>query len=99
MIARQAASVVSRIAIPALVLHALDDPLHSPDAGLQERSAGESLRSRWWRRSMEAIAPSSRRPMDGRAAAFQFVSQDCRHWAEATLVRYLMTVAGHADGG
>ena len=29
----------------------------------------------------------------------QFVPQNCRHWAEATLVRYLMAVAGHADGG
>jgi predicted alpha/beta-fold hydrolase len=91
------ARVVSRIAIPTLVLHAFDDPFIrmtpatrdalalNPAVALLETQRGGHCA--FLARTIVAPGPD-----------FQSVPQDCRHWAEATLVRFLMATAGHADG-
>jgi len=92
------ARVVSRIAIPTLVIHAVDDPfirltpdsrdalLGNPAVTLVETQHG-------------GHCAFLQKTKGTRGTALQFVSQNCRHWAEVTLVRYLMATAGHADGG
>ena len=96
----QAASarVVHRIAIPALVLHAVDDPfirlvpssrealLANPHVTLVETQHGGHCA--FLQKTNGTHAENS-----------GHVPQDCRHWAEATLVRYLMAVAGQDHGG
>jgi uncharacterized protein len=93
-----AARVVSTIAIPALVLHALDDPfirlmpesraalLANPAVTLVETRHGGHC-------AFLQKTNGSQRP------DASFVPHGCRHWAEATLVRYLMCTVGHFDGG
>ena len=92
------ARVVSRIAIPTLVIHAIDDPFIrmtpltrgmlaiNPAVALIETQHGGHCA--FLTRTISAPQPD-----------FQFVPRDCRHWAEATLIRFLMATAGHADGG
>jgi hypothetical protein len=92
------ARVVSRIAIPTLVIHAFDDPFIrmtpatrealalNPAVALVETQHGGHCA--FLTKTVGTLGPD-----------FQVVPQDCRHWAEATLVRFLMTTAGHADGG
>jgi len=92
-----AARVVSRIAIPALVIHALDDPfirltpqsraalLANPVITLVETNHGGHC-------AFLAKTPSAPEP------DLLSVPKDCRHWAEATLVRFLLATAGHTDG-
>jgi len=93
-----AARVVSDIAIPALVLHALDDPFiritpasrqalaSNPAVTLIETQHGGHCA--FLRAATPAVEPD-----------LFFVPANCRHWAEATLIRYLMVTAGHANGG
>jgi uncharacterized protein len=91
------ARVVARITIPALVLHALDDPFirltsesrlalrANPAVTLVETQHG-------------GHCAFLQKTNGNHATSFQFVPSNCRHWAEASLVRYLMVVAGHGDG-
>jgi uncharacterized protein len=93
-----AARVVSRIAIPTFVLHAFDDPFirmtpatrdalaSNPAVALVETQRGGHCA--FLQKTIGTPGPD-----------FLFVPQDCRHWAEATLVRFLMATAGHANGG
>ena len=92
-----AARVVSSIAVSTLVLHALDDPFirltavsaqtlrANPAVTLIETEHGGHCAFL----QKKGSAPRSESGL---------VPQDCRHWAEATLVRFLMTTAGHAVG-
>jgi predicted alpha/beta-fold hydrolase len=89
-----AARVVSRIAIPTLILNALDDPFirmmpetreklqRNPSVTLVETDHGGHC---------AFLAKAGQR---GTGAT----RQSSRHWAEATLVRFLLETAGHADG-
>jgi predicted alpha/beta-fold hydrolase len=84
------ARVVSRIEIPTLVLHALDDPFirMTPEtrAALAQNPAVEFVETR----------------SGGHCAFLAKTSKEfesARHWAEATLVRFLIATAGHGNGG
>ena len=70
------ARVVDRIAVPTLILHALDDPL---SASPETRAILANPHIRWSRRSTAATARFS--------AATR---GDEIHWAEATVMRYLL---------
>jgi predicted alpha/beta-fold hydrolase len=92
------ARVVSQIAIPTLVLHALDDPfirltpetrsalMQNPAIELVETEHGGHC-------AFLAKTPKVPGEDAGREGS------KARHWAEATLVRFLLATAGHADGG
>ena len=94
----QAASarVVHRIAIPALVIHALDDPFirltPSSRAALQTNTNTTLVETQHGGHCAFLQKTSKT------GEIFGHVPQNCRHWAEATLVRYLMATAGHGDG-
>jgi predicted alpha/beta-fold hydrolase len=86
--------VVSRIAIPTLVLHALDDPFI--------RITAETRETLLWNSSIEYVES----PCGGHCgflAASPGGPDTCEyrdlHWAESTLIRFLMVTAGHTDGG
>ena len=96
-----AARVVGRISIPTLVLHALDDPFIrmmpqtrealtlNPTTTLVETAHGGHCAFLAKKRTRtEAI---SQLPV----ATFE----DSRHWAEETLIRFLLAHAGHPHGG
>jgi predicted alpha/beta-fold hydrolase len=84
-----AARVVSRVAIPTLVIHAQDDPFIRMTANTRERmTANQAI----------TLLESDH----GGHCAF-LARTDCgkmkdRHWAESTLVRYLLATAGHGHG-
>jgi predicted alpha/beta-fold hydrolase len=92
------ARVVSQIAIPTLVLHSTDDPfirLTEPTRkALKSNSAVTLIETRHG-----GHCAFLQRNAGTQGLNFQFVPQDCRHWAEATLIRFLMATAGHSDGG
>jgi hypothetical protein len=93
-----AARVVSRIAIPALVLHALDDPFIRlmPES----RAALSTNRTVTLVETRHGGHCAFLQKTNGRQTSnISFAPEDCRHWAEATLIRYLMAIVGHADGG
>jgi uncharacterized protein len=95
-----AARVASQIAIPTLILHALDDPfvritpetrkklMENPSVRLIETKHGGHC---------AFLADTSKRAIAQNAGSID------RHWAEATLVRFLLATAdfasGQADGG
>ena len=88
-----AARVVEHIAIPTLVLHSLDDPF---------------IRMMPETRELLLQNPAVRLIETGQGGHCAFLAKKSgpdadkdgeRHWAEATLVRYLMATVGHADGG
>jgi len=86
--------VVSRIGIPTLVLHALDDPFIRMTAETRETLLLNS--------SIEYVES----PCGGHCgflAALPGEPDTCEyrdlHWAESTLIRFLMVTAGHPDGG
>jgi len=92
------ARVASQIAIPALVMHALDDPfirmLPQTRADLLANPAVELVETPHGGHCAFLAAKvhgygGNGLPDFGHA----------RHWAEATLVRFLMATAGHSDGG
>jgi predicted alpha/beta-fold hydrolase len=92
------ARVVSRIAIPTLVIHAIDDPFIRMTPASREALAANpavALVETQHGGHCAFLTKTIGTPKPD----FQFVPQDCRHWAEATLVRFLMATAGHADGG
>jgi hypothetical protein len=85
------ARVVSRVAIPTLVIHSFDDPFirltpqtreimaRNPSIDLLETTRGGHC-AFLAGKPREANTPNS------------------RHWAESTLLRYLMATAGHPNG-
>jgi uncharacterized protein len=85
-----AARVVSRIAVPTLVLHALDDPFIRMTAETRK-----SLMQNPWVELVETTR-------GGHCAFLARTSgpgaSSDRHWAEATLVRFVLAVAEQADG-
>jgi predicted alpha/beta-fold hydrolase len=92
------ARVVSRIAIPTLVLHALDDPFIrvTPETSsmLAQNPAIELVETQhgghcaFLARTYKSSERKTGEPLNG-----------ARHWAEATLVRFLLAAAGHNNGG
>jgi predicted alpha/beta-fold hydrolase len=92
------ARVVSQIAIPTLVLHALDDPFIrvTPETGkaLMQNPAIELVETQHGGHcAFLARTHKSSQENAGSSA------NGARHWAEATLVRFLLATAGHNDGG
>jgi predicted alpha/beta-fold hydrolase len=91
------ARVVAGIGIPTLVLHSLDDPfirmmpetrqalLANPNVTLVETQQGGHC---------AFLAEKAKASL----ASSSMLGHGSRHWAEATLVRYLMVTAGHANG-
>ena len=94
-----AARVVGRISIPTLVLHALDDPFIrmmpqtcealsvNPATTLVETAHGGHC------------AFLAKKPAPIKAFSEVATFEDSRHWAEETLVRFLLAHAGHPRGG
>jgi predicted alpha/beta-fold hydrolase len=93
-----AARVVSQIAIPTLILHALDDPFIRLTAQTrQEMMANRAvtlLETQHGGHCAFLAKKSGLVTLENLPGA-----QNCRHWAEATLVRYLIAQSGHAYGG
>jgi predicted alpha/beta-fold hydrolase len=100
-----AARVVAQIAIPTLVIHAADDPFirltpqtqdrmrRNPHIHLLETDHGGHCAF------LARKSPSGKHslPPNSFPAGLEFPGD--RHWAEATLLRFLFTTVGHADGG
>jgi predicted alpha/beta-fold hydrolase len=94
------ARVLARIGIPTLVLHSTDDPFirmtpvsrralsDNPNVRLIETHHGGHCAFL----SKKSVAPASK------SGSFSDTGRGNRHWAEATLVRFLMANIGHADG-
>lgn len=94
------ARVVDRISIPTLVLHALDDPFIrmmpetqdalnlNPAVTLVETAHGGHC------------AFLARKTLRNRAHSHESIDppKNSRHWAEETLVRFLLVHAGHSSG-
>lgn len=80
------ARVIDRIAVPTLILHALDDPfiriLHETRATIQSNPSIKLIETRH----------------GGHCAYLSADPGDEIHWAEATVVRYLLHVAGEFVG-
>lgn len=92
------ARVVSQIAIPTLVLNALDDPFIRLTPETREELASNpavTLIETTHGGHCAFLAKATRPPA---AAAISPASGVERHWAESTLVRFLMATAGHPDG-
>jgi predicted alpha/beta-fold hydrolase len=91
------ARVASQIAIPTLVIHALDDPfirmLPQTRADLMENQAVTLLETEHGGHC--AFLAGNAAPA---AESLALPASHGRHWAEATLMRYLMSTAGHGDG-
>jgi predicted alpha/beta-fold hydrolase len=93
-----AARVVSKIAIPTLVLHALDDPfirmLPETRAALSDNSNIVLIETDHGGH----CAFLARKGISNQSSsdAIAAIGQDSRHWAEAILVRFLMATVGHA---
>jgi predicted alpha/beta-fold hydrolase len=85
--------VASHIAIPTLVLYALDDPFIRITAETRESLRGNSsieyVESPWGGHCGFLAAPSTK------PGTCEYSDL---HWAESTLIRFLMVTAGHADG-
>jgi len=92
------ARVVSCIAMPTLVLHSDDDPfIRLTEASREKLAANPSVTLVETRHGGHCAF--LRKTAGTQEPGFQFVPHDCRHWAEATLIRFLMVTAGHANGG
>jgi len=93
--------VVNRISIPTLVLHAQDDPFIrmlpetrealflNPAVTLVETAHGGHCAF------LAKKTFQSEQPSQGLAET----AENSRHWAEETLVRFLLAHAGHSNGG
>jgi predicted alpha/beta-fold hydrolase len=94
-----AARVTGQIAIPALVLHALDDPFIRMMADTRSALLGNR-----WVTLVETDHGGHCAFLASKAGVKRSVIEQvnerpwARQWAEATLVRYLMATVGHADG-
>jgi len=90
------ARVVSSISIPALVLHALDDPFIriTPETrqALTLNSSVTLIETAHGGHCAFLASSASQ------SAAANAEGDSQRHWAEANLVRFLLATAGHADG-
>jgi hypothetical protein len=92
-----AARVVSQIAVPTMVLHAMDDPFIrlTPESGaaLHANPAVTLIETEYGGHCafLQKKGPASTLEANP-------VPHDGRHWAEATLVRFLIARAGHAVG-
>jgi hypothetical protein len=92
-----AARVVSRIAIPTLVVHAQDDPFIRLTDVTRDAMASNRAISLVETQHGGHCAFLQKVPRT-QEARFPILPPASRHWAEAMLVRFLMTTAGHADG-
>ena len=100
------ARVASRIALPTLVIHAWDDPfirmLAETRAALAGNPAVDLIETRhgghcaFLAKMPKKAASQNSEPGRGPLAAWGM--QPARHWAEATLIRFLMATVGHGDG-
>jgi uncharacterized protein len=95
---RAAASrVVSHIAIPTLVLHALDDPFIRMEpgtrAGLQQNPSVTLIETAHGGHCAFLAKTSRVRSLQPNG-----FDHNSRHWAEETLVQFLLAHAGHANG-
>lgn len=77
------ARVVSEIRLPTLLIHSLDDPF------IRMRADTHALLAT--NKSVDLIET----PLGGHCAFLSSGSKVDRHWAEATVVRYLIEKAGH----
>jgi predicted alpha/beta-fold hydrolase len=91
------ARVVSQIAVPTLVLHSTDDPFIRLTEPTREALALNPAVTLVVTRHGGHCAFLQKGGAT-QLSDYEFVPQDCRHWAEATLIRFLMATAGHADG-
>lgn len=89
-----AARVVSQIAIPTLILNALDDPFIRMTAETRGKLQRNPLVTLVETDHGGHCAFLAKTGQHGTSAE----GQTSRHWAEATLVRFLLETAGHADG-
>jgi predicted alpha/beta-fold hydrolase len=92
-----AARVIAQIEIPALVVHAVDDPfirLTAESTEVLRANPAVSLVETQHGGHCAFLQKKSRLSR----SEFDLVPHDCRHWAEATLVRFLMATVGHAVG-
>ena len=87
-----AARVIGQIAIPTLVIHALDDPfirfVPETRAAFSQNPAIHFVETEH----------GGHCAFLAKADVVQAASRPERHWAEATLVRFLLAIAGKADG-
>ena len=93
-----AAKVVDRIAIPTLVLHALDDPfirlLAGTRSAFEANPAVEFVETKrgghcaFLARGVKAVDQK-----DGHAEFWAQPGHESRHWAEATVVRFLLAAS------
>ena len=88
------ARVADRIAIPTLILHAVDDPFIRLTAETRAKLLANPVVTLV--ESQHGGHCAFLGQTNGNSAAVGPLS---RHWAEATLIRFLMSTAGHADGG
>jgi predicted alpha/beta-fold hydrolase len=87
-----AARVIEHIAIPTLIIHALDDPFirFVPDTqeAFKRNPAIHFLETEH----------GGHCAFLAKKGTVHITSQNERHWAEATLVRFLLAIAGKANG-
>jgi predicted alpha/beta-fold hydrolase len=92
-----AARVVSHIAIPTLVIHSLDDPFIRLMPETRETLATNPFVTLVETQHGGHCAFLAAKPAQPSQSAASPVPLG-RHWAETTLVRFLMATAGHGDG-
>ena len=88
---------VARIAIPTLILHSLDDPFIRLTAKTREKLAANqaiTLLESQHGGHCAFLAQTTRKGTSGDPA----IPSRSRHWAEATLVQFLMATVGHTNG-
>lgn len=86
------ARVADRISVPTLILHALDDPFIRLTPGTRaviQRNPSITLIE---------TAHGGHCAFLGKTDANSSLALSSRHWAEATLIRFLMAQVGHAHG-
>lgn len=86
------ARVADKIAVPTLVLHALDDPFIRLTPATRA-----SLMANPWVTLLESTH-GGHCAFLGHADIGSSLTPTSRHWAEATLIRFLMAQAGHDNG-
>jgi predicted alpha/beta-fold hydrolase len=89
--------VVSHIAIPTLVIHSLDDPFIRLMPETRETLATNPFVTLVETQHGGHCAFLAAKPAQPSQSAASPVPLG-RHWAETTLVRFLMATAGHGDG-
>jgi uncharacterized protein len=92
------ARVASTIAIPTLVIHALDDPFIRMMPETQAKLAANQAVTLIETQHGGHCAFLAKKTRSA-ALANGTAHENSRHWAEATLVRFLLATVGHGDGG